>query len=209
MGYLDEIVRQIAVLAVPILLAVTCHEVAHGWAADKLGDDTARRAGRLTLNPIKHLDLVGTLAFLVTRMVGWAKPVPVNPRNFRRPRQDMMWVAAAGPLANLILAAFFAVVFRLLVAGPFLPHYFLEPLLGITAAGVMINVGLAIFNLVPVPPLDGSAILSGFLPPALARRYEELSPYGFIILLLLIFSGLVDMIIAPVISFLVRLLMGI
>ena len=107
----DTIIR-ISILAVPILLAVTVHEVAHGWAASKLGDDTARLAGRLTLNPIKHLDLVGTLVFLVTQMVGWAKPVPVNPYNFRNPRQDMLWVSAAGPGANLILAGLFAVIFR-------------------------------------------------------------------------------------------------
>ncbi|MBF0530552.1 MAG: site-2 protease family protein [Deltaproteobacteria bacterium] len=197
-----------SILALPILLAVTVHEVAHGWMAFKLGDDTAKQAGRLTLNPIKHLDLVGTLAFFLTQMVGWAKPVPVNPNNLRHPRQDMIWVAAAGPLANFIMAVIFALLFRLLVASPSLIPFLRVPLARIAAAGVMINLGLAIFNILPIPLLDGSSILSGLLPENMRRGYEQINRYGFIILLLLIISGLVDRLISPIISFLAVALLG-
>ncbi|MDY6851717.1 MAG: site-2 protease family protein, partial [Thermodesulfobacteriota bacterium] len=141
---MNELLATISILALPVLLAVTMHEVAHGWVADKLGDDTARQAGRLTLNPLKHLDLIGTLVFFITRMVGWAKPVPINPMNFRYPRQDMIWVAAAGPAANLCLAVLFALLFRLLASMVnLLPMFFLQPLAHIAQAGVIINVGLA------------------------------------------------------------------
>lgn len=205
---MKEYLVKFSILALPILLAVTVHEVAHGWAAYKLGDDTAKRAGRLSLNPIKHLDLVGTLVFFLTQMIGWAKPVPVNPHNLRRPRQDMIWVAAAGPVANLLLAVFFAVLFRWLISSPSLLPYLRMPLIQITAAGVMINVGLAIFNVLPIPPLDGSGILGGLLPPAMAYKYDQLQRYGFIILLILIATGIVDRVIAPVISVVARTLLG-
>ena len=205
---MNETIINIAILAVPVLLAVTVHEVAHGWAAYKLGDPTAKLAGRLTLNPLKHLDLVGTLVFFLTRVVGWAKPVPVNPSNLRRPRQDMVWVSAAGPAANIILAAIFSVLFRyVLSAGHSLPAYLYLPLREITGAGMMINIGLAVFNILPVHPLDGSGIMTGLLPLDLARSYERLRPYGFVILLILIFTGLVDKIIVPVIHLIAGLLL--
>lgn len=207
---MNDLFITISILALPVLLAVTMHEVAHGWVADKLGDDTARQAGRLTLNPIKHLDIVGTLVFFITRMVGWAKPVPVNPMNFRRPRQDMMWVAAAGPAANLCLAVLFALLFRLLAAMVNLvPLFFLQPFILIAQAGVIINVGLAVFNALPIPPLDGSSIAAGLLPLDMALRYERLKPYGFIILLILIFTGVVDKIVFPIIRFLAQFLLGV
>jgi len=206
----NDLFITISILALPVLLAVTMHEVAHGWVADKLGDDTARQAGRLTLNPIKHLDIVGTLVFFITRMVGWAKPVSVYPMNFRRPRQDMIWVAAAGPAANLCLAVLFALLFRLLAAMVNLvPLFFLQPFILIAQAGVIINVGLAVFNALPIPPLDGSSIAAGLLPLDMALRYERLKPYGFIILLILIFTGVVDKIVFPIIRFLAQFLLGV
>ncbi len=207
---MSEYIATFAILVVPVLLAVTLHEVAHGWAAYKCGDPTAKMAGRLTLNPLKHLDLVGTLVFFITRMVGWAKPVPVNPHNFRRPRQDMVWVAAAGPLANILLAAAFAVLFRLLAAGvDVIPFALLKPLILTAQYGVIINIGLAVFNVLPIPPLDGSNILAGLLPLELAVKYERLTPYGFVILLILIFTNLVDKIIFPIINFLSQLFLGV
>lgn len=206
---MNQYILTIAVLVVPVLLAVTIHEVAHGWVAYKFGDPTAKLAGRLTLNPLRHLDLVGTLVFFLTRMVGWAKPVPVNPRNFRRPRQAMIWVAAAGPAANLLVAVGFSVVYRLLLAGSgVIPMFLFQPLVLIAYYGVFINVGLAVFNALPVPPLDGSSIAAGLLPLDLAIRYERLKPYGFVVLLILIFTGAVDKIIVPIIRFLAQLLLG-
>ena len=200
---INQIISNIAILAVPILLAVTVHEMAHALAALHFGDPTAKMLGRITLNPLKHLDLFGTLAFILTQMVGWAKPVPVNPMNFKNPRQDMLWVSAAGPAANVLLAFVFSLALRLVLMGKgVLPHAIYEPLRLITINGVFLNMGLAVFNLLPIPPLDGSGILSGLLPPHLARQYDEIGRYGFVILLVLIFTGLVDKIIVPIIVFL-------
>lgn len=206
---MNDILLTISLLAVPVLLAVTMHEVAHGWVAYRLGDPTAKLAGRLTLNPIKHLDPVGTLAFVITQMVGWAKPVPVNPANLRRPRQDMVWVAAAGPAANILLAVGFALAFHL--AGRLLsgvaPEAIVVPLLLIARYGVYVNLGLAVFNILPVPPLDGGNIALRLLPRNLAIRYDLLRPYGFILLLILIFTGAVAKVISPVIRALAALLL--
>jgi Zn-dependent protease len=194
----DNIIAELAILVVPILAAVTFHELAHGWVAYKLGDPTAKMMGRLTLNPFAHLDPFGTLAFVLTRAIGWAKPVPVNPRYLRNPHRDMIWVSLAGPAANLLLAAVFAVVFGFLLrgGGAVLGGYVL-PVLYMTQAGVTINIGLAVFNLIPVPPLDGSKILMGLLPLPQALAFSRLEPYGFMILLLLIFSGMVGRIVIP------------
>lgn len=204
--------QQLSIMVVPILAAVTFHEVAHGWVADRLGDPTPRLAGRLTLNPVKHLDPIGTLVFFVTRMIGWARPVPINPLNFRDPRRGMMWVALAGPAANVVLAMGCGVLYRTLTslpvsaASPF--ANVLIPLVLMLHIGVVVNLGLALFNLIPVPPLDGGRILAGLLPRERAEVLSRIEPYGFLILLLLIFGGVVRIFLYPAIEFGVRLLIG-
>lgn len=209
---MEELIQKIAILAFPILLAVTLHELAHGWVADKLGDHTARLLGRLTLNPIKHLDPVGTLAFIVTGMIGWAKPVPVNPLNLKDHRKGMMWVALAGPATNLFIAATSAVILRLIYKTnlPFDASlaFIMTPLILMIHASVMINIGLAVFNFIPIPPLDGGRVLAGLLPHDMAITYSRIEPYGFIILIVLIFTDFIHLVISPIVLSLVRLLLG-
>ncbi len=166
-----------------LLLAVVVHECAHGFVADKLGDPTARLSGRLTLNPIKHIDPIGSilLPFIMTKMgfypFGWAKPVPVNFRNLRNPKRDMMLVALAGPGINLVMAGVLSLFLHL----P-LPHF----LFRFIESAIMINLALAVFNMLPVPPLDGSRILMGLLPDSLGRLYSQLEPFGIIIVIFLL-----------------------
>lgn len=209
---LSILVREVAIIAFPVLLAITFHEAAHGYAADLLGDPTARRAGRLTLNPLSHLDVAGTLVFVLTRMIGWAKPVPVNPAYFRRPRQGMLWVALAGPAANLALAALFALGHHLLTA---VPETAVRGAPGVwtfltsaVRAGVFVNLGFGLFNLMPIPPLDGSRILAGVLPPQAAAAVYRLERYGFVLLLLVVFSGALDHTLYPVLRVTARALLG-
>lgn len=172
-----------------LLFAVVVHEYAHGWEANRRGDPTAKLAGRLTLNPLKHIDLVGMIIVpVVLRLLGfvpfgWAKPVPVNFRNLFNPKTDMIWVAAAGPAVNLFLAAVFSVLLKVPV-----PGWAAE----IFSLVIVLNLLLAVFNLVPVPPLDGSRILMGLLPRPLDRYYGYLEPFGFIILLFLLNYGFLD-----------------
>lgn len=207
-----NIIREIALLTIPLLIAVTFHEIAHGWVADRLGDPTARYAGRLTLNPIKHLDLIGTLVFVFTRMIGWAKPVPVNPYNLRNPRRDMMLVSIAGPGANFAIAVISAFLYNILISIRVSPEGFwgaiLIPLALMLRYCVVLNIGLGVFNLIPVPPLDGSKILMGILPYKHAVAFSRIEPYGFIILLGLIFFGITGYIIYPIIILLKNLLIG-
>lgn len=205
--------QQVVVLALPILLAVTVHEVAHGYVADRLGDPTARRAGRLTLNPLAHLDLTGTLVFVLTRMIGWAKPVPVNPAYFRNPRRDLLWVSLAGPAANFVLAGVLALGYHLLLAtgAPFGSAWGARvglPLLWMARSGVLMNLGLGVFNLIPIPPLDGSKVLAGLLPPRAADALGPLNRWGFVVLLLLVFSGALDWTVYPVLRVAARALLG-
>ncbi len=199
--------RGLILVAPPLLAAITFHELAHGWVAWRLGDPTAKAAGRLTLNPLKHLDPVGTLVLVLTQAIGWARPVPVNPHYFRNPRQDMMWVGLAGPGANFLLALGLALLYHSLA--PWLsgtgPGGALKLML---ALGVQINVGLGLFNLLPVPPLDGSRVLAGLLPPSLAYTYLRYEFLGFVFLVALIFTGAVDKIIFPLIFGLSKLLLG-
>jgi len=182
-------------LSIPVLLfAVVIHEVSHGWMAEKFGDPTARYSGRLTLNPLPHLDLFGSILLpamlLLSRapfLFGYAKPVPVNPYNLRNPKKDMIWIGFSGPAANLATALCCGLLFRLLIHIK-LPG-FLTIFMGLLAIGVIINVVLAIFNLIPIPPLDGSKILMGFLPPEKEYQFRSLEQYGFLILLGLLFIG--------------------
>ncbi len=203
---MNDIILQIIILAPPILLALTVHEFAHGYVAYRLGDPTARDQGRLTLNPLKHLDPLGTLAFFIIK-IGWAKPVPVNPLYFKNPRRDMLWVALAGPAVNLVLAIISAIcaktVWFIAATIPYsvLAEAILVPLNKVLLASVWINLVLCIFNFLPIPPLDGSKILAGMLPPDMARSYASVERYGFVIILILAFSGILSKMIMPVISF--------
>lgn len=210
---MNNFIAQLIILAPPLLLALTVHEFAHGYVAYRLGDPTAKNAGRLTLNPLKHLDPIGTIAFFFIKF-GWAKPVPVNPNYFKNPRKDMLWVALAGPATNLGLAIISAIVTKLIWAlASLLPYStvaeaILVPLNAMLIASVWINLVLCIFNFLPIPPLDGSRILSGILPDDLARSYQQVERYGFIIILVLAFSGILSKVILPVISFANSLLLS-
>ena len=201
-----NIIQQVAIWALPVLFAITVHEVAHGWVAKHLGDPTAMMLGRLTLNPLKHIDPVGTvlvpliLIFLGGVIFGWAKPVPIAADNLHHPKRDMALVAAAGPIANLIMAFIWAVVMKVALL---LPHGLANlalPLTYMGGAGITINVLLMVLNLLPVPPLDGSRVVAGFLPDPLAWKYSRIEHYGLIILLLLMVTGILGKIMWPPVS---------
>jgi Zn-dependent protease len=194
-----------------LFFSVILHEVAHGKAAEWCGDGTARERGRLTFNPVPHIDPMGTvllpLLLAVTHspvMFGWAKPVPINPLRFRNPKRDLAIVGAAGPLSNLALAAFSATVFKLLVPAWGVDH----PIVHFLLYAAAINVVLLVFNLIPLPPLDGSRVVMGLLPRHLAVRYARLERYGFILIFLLLFLGLNRWVIWPVVGLILRLLVG-
>jgi Zn-dependent protease len=216
MGDIDiyHIIQRIAMITPGFLLAITVHEFTHGYIAYKFGDPTAKLAGRLTFNPISHLDAIGTIILVVTQMIGWAKPVPVDPRYFKNPRTDMLWVSLGGPAANLVTATVLAVLMHVLVfltggqVSGQISTVILVPLYMILLFAVRINIVLAIFNLIPVPPLDGSKILSGLLPRKQAYEFEKLEPYGFIILIILIFTNALNYIIWPPIRIIEALLLG-
>ena len=213
---MEETVRQIAVWALPVLLAVVLHEVAHGWVANRLGDPTAARMGRLTLNPISHVDIYGTIViplFLVAVgapfIFGYAKPVPVNFQNLRNPKRDMIWVAAAGPVTNIILAV--ASVYMLkAVYGleNLLPDILQSPLAMMADFSVKMNVMLAAFNLLPLPPLDGGRVLMGMAPQPLSSIVARIEPFGFIILLALLMTHTLDFFLEPFVYFVLRLVQG-
>ena len=200
---MDElsVIQRIAVWILPVIFAITVHEVAHGWVAKKYGDNTASRLGRLTLNPVKHVDLLGTIILpgllLITGtsfIFGWAKPVPVDPRNFKRPLQDMAIVALAGPVSNLIMAFLWALIIRLGIFIGTNAEVISLPLLYTGYAGITINLALAMINLLPIPPLDGSRILTGILPNYWAWQYNRLERYGFILLLVLLYTKILNVI---------------
>lgn len=204
---INTLIQQLAIQLPPLLFALTVHELAHGWVAFRLGDPTAKMAGRLTMNPLKHLDPLGVLAFVIMK-IGWAKPVPVDPRYFRNPQKDMLLVALAGPGANVLLALASALLARVLVSVPVLPLFVLQPLVGMLVASVWINIMLAVFNIIPIPPLDGSKVLMGVLPPEAARSFARIEPFGFFILLALVYTGVIGAIILPIIRFADNLLLG-
>jgi Zn-dependent protease len=196
---------EMALMVVVLLFSVIIHEVAHGYAALLNGDPTARLTGRITLNPIPHIDPIGTiflpLLLLITQagvIFGWARPVPVNPLNFRNYRLGEITTSFAGPASNLLLAALFAYLLRLKLGGP--------GLILMAYYGCIINIFLAIFNLIPIPPLDGSHLVAAFLPPRLARYYSYLEPVGIVLVLILFYTGIMGMIIMPIFRLIAALL---
>jgi Zn-dependent protease len=198
-----NVVQKITVWAIPLLFAITLHEVAHGWVANMFGDHTAKLSGRLTINPLKHIDIVGTVIVPIVLLVlggfifGWAKPVPVNPRNISRPRIEMPLISLAGPMSNFLMALFWAGIAKcgyLAMAGnPWLG----EPLTLMGEAGISINIILAVLNCIPIPPLDGGRALSYLLPGRAGWLFGRIEPYGFFILILLIATGALSYVIGP------------
>jgi len=203
-------IRFVLVQVFVIFFAITVHEASHAWMANKLGDPTAAALGRASLNPLVHIDLVGTIIFPLVLILlkgpvfGWAKPVPYDPRNLRNPRKGGLWISFAGPLANVLTAAAAAVLFQILkLAGARIPMTSLwsKPLGGLVVILIVtasINLTLAVFNLIPVPPLDGSGILAGLLSDRAAAQFERIRPYGFLILIALIYTNALNFIYAPI-----------
>ncbi|MCK4910663.1 MAG: site-2 protease family protein [Thermodesulfovibrionales bacterium] len=201
------ILQQVAISAIPIVIAITFHEVAHGYVAYRLGDPTAKMMGRLTLNPIKHIDPFGTIILPIMILIftqgqfvfGYAKPVPIGVRNFKDPRRDMAITGAAGPLTNVALALVSAWIFSafILTRGT-VPEAVFMPVTEMLRASVYINVILAALNLLPVPPLDGGRVVAGLLPRDLAYHYERIEPYGMIIVIILLATGLAGTFIMPI-----------
>jgi Zn-dependent protease len=207
-------IQTVAISAIPIIFAITLHEAAHGLIASRLGDQTARLSGRLTLNPIKHIDPLGTVVLPLVMLAlggiifGWAKPVPVDWRNLRNPKRDMAWVAAAGPAANFIMMLVWAVLAKLVLNYEEVFQGFSTPMLYMARAGVTINIVLMVLNLLPIPPLDGSRVVSSLLPARLAIKYNQIEPYGLIIILLLFVTGILGRILWPPIAAIYNIVMS-
>ncbi|GLT22730.1 MAG: site-2 protease family protein [Zoogloea sp.] len=207
---MQELIVTLTIWALPVLFAITLHEAAHGYAARHFGDRTAELAGRISLNPIRHIDPVGTILvpglILITSslvgagamLFGWAKPVPVNFGRLKNPKADMLWVAAAGPFANLVMAIGWALLFRVAVGMP--DNAYALPMAKMADAGMQINAVLMLLNLVPLPPLDGGRIAVSLLPPGPAYKFAQIEPYGFPILLFLLLTGILGDILGPLVA---------
>ena len=207
---INQFVQTVAIYALPVLFAITLHEAAHGYVARHFGDMTAYAQGRISLNPARHIDLVGTILVPIAILAvskftagagllfGWAKPVPVNYSALRRPRQNMLWVAAAGPAANMAMAVGWALLLKICLTAP--ENYFSEPMRLMCRAGINVNLVLMLLNLLPILPLDGGRILASLLPHRMAWQYARLEPWGFPILLLLLFSGYLGLLLRPVVE---------
>jgi len=203
---LEHTVRLVALYAIPGIFAITLHEAAHGYAARHFGDLTAYQAGRITLNPIRHIDLMGTIVIPILILIasqgkfafGWAKPVPVDFGRLHNPKRDMLWVAAAGPGANLLMAILWTLVIKVMQGVP--PNYFTEPIALMARGGIIINAVLMVLNLFPLPPLDGGRIAVSLLPHRLAYRFSRIEPYGMIILIVLMFLGVLNVVMLPFVS---------
>jgi len=198
---MDDLIQLIAIAAIPVLFAITIHEAAHGYVARHFGDMTAYQQGRISLNPIRHIDLVGTILLPLLTLAlggilfGWAKPVPVNFAALRRPKQDMLWVAIAGPASNLLMALFWGLMIK--VAWMFPGGYFTEPLLEMAQIGVKINAILMVLNLLPLPPLDGGRVAVSLLPHRQAYQLSRIEPYGMFILIGLAITPVLGWILTP------------
>ena len=205
MGSLTERLQMLSIELVPFIMAVVFHEYAHGFVAYQWGDHTAKDQGRLTLNPVPHMDPLGTVIFPIINMLsgmnllfGWARPVPINPSRFRKYRAGLFWVSLAGPGMNFLLAILSAVMFCGLQAWVPRTFYLYEPLTGMAYVSVSLNYALGIFNLIPLPPLDGSKIVEAFLPYELARKYEAIAQYSFFIIMGLLLSGILSFLSFPI-----------
>lgn len=211
----EAILRLVALYAIPGIFAITLHEAAHGYAARHFGDPTAHRAGRITLNPVRHVDPIGTLLVPVVILAvsggkyafGWAKPVPVNFAALHNPKRDMLWVAAAGPGANLVMAVLWALVVKMAEVIPV--NYFTEPMVLMARGGIIINAVLMVLNLLPLPPLDGGRIAVSLLPRSLAYRFALVEPYGMIIIIVLMFLGVLGSLLLPVVGGFLGVLAGV
>ncbi len=207
---IDQLIQTIALAAIPVLFAITMHEAAHGYVARHFGDMTAYQEGRISLNPLRHIDLFGTILLPLLTLVfggilfGWAKPVPVNFAALRHPKKDMLWVAIAGPAANLLMALGWAALFKIAWLNP--DNYFSDPLMGMADWGIKINIVLLVLNLLPLPPLDGGRVAVSMLPPRQSYQLSRIEPYGMFILIFLAITPVLGWILMPPMKLMYQLL---